>query len=262
MRMAISGRVPVSGRISATGRVSNRANQGFPFTLIGNGLQAFYRMDAGNVTTIAGKVSALADLSGNGHTLTQSSPTRRPVWSINTLNGNNSLTFSGGQNLRGSSLIQTSVRPFTMCAVQKSTNNSGTGRCFFAPTAGFGGHAFGSNMQGTGEREVRANGVANLPDSAATINTEVWIATGEVSSPTLTLHKLYLGSAGTPTTLTPAASATTNPSGSASSIGSILVAGTFQWIGEIYEILFLNRLFSDQERTDYLSYVTTKYGTL
>src|ERR1051326_5457261 len=122
-RIPTSGRIAASGRVASSNRVSSVSREGFMFTLIGNGLQAFYRPDAGTVKLIGGKVSSVADLSGNNHTMTQSSSSRRPNWNLNSLNGMNSLSFSGSQWLQ-SDLIQTLAKPWTMGGVFKATNTA------------------------------------------------------------------------------------------------------------------------------------------
>lgn len=258
-RVATSGRVSATNRIATSGRISAATRQGFIFSLIGNGLVAYYRPDVGTYQLINGKVSSLADLSGNGHTMVQSLSSRRPSFTTNSLNGKSSLTFTGSQWLQ-SDLIQTASKPWTMGGVFKSANNAAV-RSVFSPSNANLGQQLCISLVTVGKRGIQVQLVGSLEDGTATTNPEVWVATAE-NSAGLTQHKLYTGVSNTQQSLTNSLCTSFNPTGNTSVLGTIKNTGVANWIGEIWELFFINRVMSDSERANYLSYVTQTYGAI
>jgi hypothetical protein len=133
----------------------------------------------------------------------------------------------------------------------------------FSPSTG-GGVSLTANLNGTGKREIRANGVGNLEDGNATLVPELWIATGIITpgNPGTTSYSLFTGVSITPTSLAGAAVGSIVTSGNTALIGALTNTGGNGLIGYIAEVFFVDRVLTSTEMAAYGDYVLNKYGTM
>ncbi len=260
-RVSKSGRVATSNRVAASARVTSasRDNTG-ALAWVGKGLLAYYRADAANITTTAGKVSQWRDVSGNNVHMNQSTSGRRPTFTASWLNGNGALTYTGAQVLVATGNIQNKSNPITFGGVFQRTATTGAG--IFAPSAG-GGCELTANLAATGKREVRANDVGYIEDGSATLNPELWIATGEINSnPVVTTYAMYISTSITPQVIASPNAPSITPSGNTALIGAITSGALASLTGYIGELFCVDRLLTSTEMNAYGVYVLNKYGSI
>lgn len=93
------------------------------------GSAAWY--DASQITGQAdgSALATWADLSGNGHTLTQASPASQPIYysstAANLVNGLPAVSFNGGPGIASAPFAAPLSQPFTICCVWNTTAISG-----------------------------------------------------------------------------------------------------------------------------------------
>jgi hypothetical protein len=220
-------------------------------------LRAYWRTDAQTVSLTSGKVTQWSDQSGNGRHLLQASSTRRPTWTASSASipGRSSITFGGSHFLSGAFNALAAATDWTIVGVFKSTNNAAA-RCSIYP-AGSGGVALTIDAQGAGNREIRAVGIGNVSDAAATTNVEVWIADRDAT----TLH-FYTGTTGTTRSLDAPTATVIAPGGALTLVGAITTGPVFGWVGDIYELAVLSVQLSAAQRADYLAEIAANYGAL
>lgn len=261
-RIATSGRVAVSNRTAASARVSaaTRDNTG-ALAWVGKGLLAYYRADVANITTIASKVSQWRDISGNNVHMNQATSGRRPTFTASWLNGNGAVTYAGGQVLASVGNIQNKSNPITFGGVFQRTATTGAG--IFAPSAG-GGCELTANLAAAGNREVQANGVGYIEDGSATLNPELWIASGEINSgnPAITTYAMYVSTSITPQSIASPNAASITPSGNIALIGAITSGALASLTGHIAELFCVDRILTSAEMNAYGVYVLNKYGSI
>jgi hypothetical protein len=227
----------------------------------GRGLLAYYLASPDNVTLSGGKVSRWNDISGNNLHMNQAVSGRRPSYIPAWSNGQDALSFSGANVLTTVGNIQNKSNPFTIGMVFHRTST--TGCSMFSPSTG-GGVSLTANLNGTGKREIRANGVGNLEDGNATLVPELWIATGIITpgNPGTTSYSLFTGVSITPTSLAGAAVGSIVTSGNTALIGALTNTGGNGLIGYIAEVFFVDRVLTSTEMAAYGDYVLNKYGTM
>lgn len=261
-RIPASGRIAAANRVSVSGRISSasRDNTG-ALMFSGNGLLAYYKADAANITITAGKVSQWRDISGNNVHMNQATSGRRPTFTASWLNGNSAVTYAGGQVLASVGNIQNKSNPITFGGVFQRTATTGAG--IFAPSTG-GGCELTANLAAGGKREVQANGVGYIEDGSATLNPELWIATGEINSgnPAITTYAMYISTSITPQVIPSPNASSIAPSGNTALIGAITSGALNSLNGSIAELFCVDRILTSTEMLAYGNYVLNKYGNI
>jgi len=262
---SVFGRQPQSGRVSCDGRIASTRSQSTEtrkdgaMMWKGNGLVAYFKADEENIILSSGKVSQWSDISGNNKHMTQGTSSRRPTWTASSLNGQPSVSFSGSNVLTRAENIQTASFPFTIGGVFKLNSLTGA-RGIFAPATS-GGSQLTVNVNGTGKREIRSNGIANCDDGAATTNFEVWVGQCRASG-AIMKYDLYTSTSQVLQAISPATVAFVNPSGVLSLIGAMTSLAVNGLNGEICELFFVNRYVGPGPINSYLRYVQNKYGVI
>jgi hypothetical protein len=261
-RLPKAGRIIKINRSVSSARVASAPRNNIGALMFsGKGLLAYYKADAANVTIVANKVSQWRDISGNNLHADQSSSARRPDFTSSWVNGNSSITFSGGQVLTSVGNIQNKSNPFTIGLVFQRTST--TGCSMVSPSTG-GGLSLTANLNGNGKREIRANGVGFIENGNATLNPELWIVTTAMTpgNPGTTDYSLFTGVNITPTTVLNMGAGAIPTSGNLSVIGSLTNTGGNGLIGEIGELFCIDRILTSAEMLAYGNYVKNKYGNI
>lgn len=195
--------------------------------------------DVATITAVAGAVSAVADKSTNGRTITQSDPGARPVTGTTTRNGHNVLAFDGGDLLSSAPFVQ--AQPLTVFMVARSSTTDTANRQ--ALGNGFGGPVPVVYQQSDVWRMYAG---ADMPSSTTDDTSwHLFTATfnGVTSSLRLDRSPIVSGDAGT-------TGYDTRPV----SIGAN-VSITAPWLGEIAEVLAYASVLSSTDRATVETYL-------
>ena len=201
------------------------------------GLVAWW--DASDTATIThddtGAVSAWADKSGNGYSLTQPTSTRRPTTGATSLNSLNVLTFDGGDDIISATLAQS--QPFTIATVWRDV--PGDARWYSSAS---------NDVQYISWLGIYA-GTAVLNGPAYTPNT--WAYSTHIFNGSSSVVRLN-GTAGS----------TGNPGATAMS-GSLWIGsrtGSFYLTGNVAEFIVAAGALTGSDLTDLETYLSDKWG--
>lgn len=228
----------------------------YPVGLIpSSGLKLWLKADAG-VTSQGGAVSAWADQSGAGNTVSQSTPAYMPSLVDNVINGRPVVRFANGsQGLQSAGLVLSGNTSFTTFASFKYNSLPASTYQYVwfdgsdTSTGGYGIYmttiqkfraAWGASNNAVMNANSSVTGTwyraASSYDGA---NNRMWINGG------------YIGSA---------AKTDSNLSGLAFSVGNLASGSTKGLYGDVSEILVYNRALSDSERAGVDAYLSARWN--
>ncbi|MCX6930106.1 MAG: Ig-like domain-containing protein [Verrucomicrobia bacterium] len=247
------------GRAATSAPVSLTVTGAALATPISSGLKVWLRADAGVTTNANGLVTNWADQSGNGNDAVQADTTAAPLLAANVINGLPALSF-GSNAFSVNQFLEISDAGTAFTAsnfttfVQARFTDFASYRTLWCKTSG--GWAapvdwwFRGTVNAYRGDGITIQGVGSIqPALAGQFGTFGLAATG----PTLT-HYLGFADNGTGNTTTTPASA-----GNLLRIGR-RDDGVVQMQGEITEILIYGQALSASDRSNVVSYLSSKYG--
>ncbi len=224
----------------------------YPVSLVGGGLVSLHRLDVGQFTTIAGKVSNLAQQAGTAiPAAVQSSSSLRPT--LVTRLGQQCAQFGGTQRLTIASAILSTNNNWSFAIVFEPTSTAGSQGIFsMAPLGG----GTSLDIEG-GNLTERNQGVGTTADGAATTTPRALIVSREAGllkiyerTQVLTFASPSLGMG-----------ALTDPG---SVIGALQADGLFGYLGYGWEWMVYqggaSGFMTSTQRTDWFTYTTNRYG--
>ena len=225
-------------------------------------LSAWYDASvAANISNFGTNVAAVADESGNGNTLAQSTSALEPTYSASGINGLGSLAFNGKQYLLTSGAMSTSLYNESTTFFVASPTGTANAKPFFSGPYNanprfevlFGSNGaaylnFNNNTPGVGGGSISANTVANVP--------ALWTLGGSVSNSVEILRKNGNQLA---TNTGPGAAVT----GSYPFSVGAMAQGTnyaYNYTGQIGEVVTFARYLSAAESAQMEGYLACKWG--
>jgi len=244
-----TGDVGVDGAVAMTAGAATMTNTGsqlgtlFPLT-------CWYRSDAGNMTLNGSKVSAWADLSGNGFNLSQVTDANRPTYVANGGANNRpytSWTSATAQQLKNIALTQL-TQPFEVIVVMNPSVLNTTGSGYLVDFNG--GNNNLTYIPGADTKIAQYDGTPQKHQSIS-INTDYVVESLFNGAPS----NMWLNNvAGTP-----ANPGTVNPAGTGVSLG-YYAGNSLSFGGRIYELMIIPRAITTAERAALADYFTSIYG--
>ena len=191
-------------------------------------------------------VSSWPDSSGNGNTFIQVTGANQPLYKVAQQNGRAGVQFDGINDRLAHAGVVTANSVYSIFIVHRFNVATGTEYLFRN------GDPDGYAVEKTSaNRAVLHRAVAELSDSAATTNTEIW-ASIQTAAP---LAKLWVN--GVNQALTNSTSAVNAPS-SAAEIGTF--NGALPFGGFIFELIVYDNPLSDTDRGAVENYLNQKYA--
>lgn len=221
---------------------------------------AWWRADLG-VTLVSSVVSAWADQSGNGNTLSQSVAGSRPAYNASdaNFNGQASIVGAAGDLLDGGDILDIpDGSDFCILAVTKSSTPSPSGNLInkASSTDGYVFLLAGDDLQ----MLVRGNNNSATASDAPTVadNDAKHVLMSEYDE-SAGLVTLYIEGSSVATDTTTALTGTTKASGTDFYVLN-RGDGNREWDGELAELVILNRILTASEKASWHSYVNNRYG--
>jgi hypothetical protein len=225
-----------------------------------SGLLAWYDPQVSSSYTTATGVSEWRDLSGNGHTLTQSTPNNQPA--LSTINGKTAFAFDGSNDeMIASSVVlgATSADSFSFLGVAQSANST-SGYVIGHASASLVGFAVVSGLV-TNSYDLRyGNGAPVASVAKANDIAEVWSVThvGAAGAGTKTARWAINGSLQAELTNVNVGNAATENLRVGNRPGGTSSATYF--IGKIGSLLIYNRALSLAERSRLERWLGQRWG--
>lgn len=207
---------------------------------------SLFQDDAGTipVTTDGDPIGKVNDKSGNGKHLTQSTPTKKPTFKTNIVNGKSIARGDGGDVLAGT--LSTNYDAKTIFVVMTPGNTV---------------KAYVLTLQNAGYSSIIINYIANTMEYYGSTPR---ISMGSVVMGTFALHELVYD--GTNATTYKNGTQVTNGSGNDDALNYIRLFATNNipnngLVGDIGELFVYNSALGSTDRQSVESYIRTKWGT-
>lgn len=224
------------------------------------------RADQG-ITLNGTKVSAWADLSGNGRNASQATAANQATFEATGFNGNPSLLFAAAQWLQTAAVNMTGTAQLSLAVIGQLTSTSVDSYFFGSDTSytNFFGLAAGIPPGATGrifftdtKGNVGISQAGNSTTSAANTNRNVLVSTVNRSR-TTGEATLSINNTAQTNNLTSNANNTNNFANAALTVGAAW-ANTVPLSGRIAEVIFLTREITSAEATQIYTYAKARYG--
>lgn len=219
---------------------------------------------ASSITSSAGKVSQLNDLSGNARHLTQANATFQPSTAVNSQNGLNVITHN---STFMDSTVSITSNALTVFAVALKTSAGGSANTYgrwasfwlntgndYSDTNGACAFYSTANFDGFSPSAVAYRNGATFNSYALTYNVANLSGFRINGTATTNYHNLATKSATTSATVM-----NSNRFTSGSSYGTVNDSALNGWIGET---VIYNRALSDTEATNVQNYLKAKWNTV